>query len=53
MLPEVGIVITLGTADIGKCHLITKQIEELKMRKESFMMFNNSLDGNCIQDKVS
>ena len=53
MLPNVGIILTFGTVDIGKCHLIKKTVEELKMRKEPYVVFNNTLKESNLQTKVS
>ena len=53
MLPEFGIVITIGTIDIADCHLLKQFMHELKAKQECYMVFNNHLKMNHLGKKVT
>ena len=52
MLPEVGIVLTLGTADIERCHWIKDMRDELEIKGEGFMTLKKDFGPDDIVKKV-
>ena len=52
MLPNKGIVITVGPVDIGRCHWIKNVEDELKIKNESYMMLKEDFEANDLHEKV-
>ena len=52
MLLEVGIDLTLGTADIERCHWIIDVLDELRIRKEAHRVHNGNFERDDLAKKV-
>lgn len=52
MLIERGIDLTLGPADIRRCHWIYDVLDELKMRNKDFIVLKDNFRKDDFRDKV-
>ena len=52
MLLEKGIDMTLGTADIRRCHWIIEALDELRLRNMKFTILKADFSQEDLKDKV-
>ena len=53
MLPDVGIVMTVGTVDIRRCHFIKEVLDEFAIKGDKLAILNNDFEEEDIDRKVN